>query len=159
MLIVSHFRRSIVSIGSLQLKPRVSSIVNTEPFLQAGLCPISWGRPALGHVVQKICKVTDNVRLGRAVRRRDVLRLERGHIRRGAARPSTGSEIGDPHPIDAVGDCDLGVPVAKVAAEQPQLVLPADMITDAPLRRDARRPGIPIDVGHLFRSKSAGRSD
>src|SRR5713226_8745685 len=38
-----------------------------------------------------------------------------------AARPSTRSEIGDPHPIAAVGDCDLGVAVAKIAVEDPAL--------------------------------------
>jgi hypothetical protein len=36
----------------------------------------------------------------------------------GAARPSTRSEIGNPYPIGAVGDCDFVVTVTKVAVEE-----------------------------------------
>jgi hypothetical protein len=39
------------------------------------------------------------------------------------------SEISDPHPIGAVGDCHLRVPVAKIALEQSGFILPAHTIT------------------------------
>jgi hypothetical protein len=56
---------------------------------------------------------------------------------------STRSEISDPHQISAIGDCNLRVPVAKVAVEQPGLILPANMISHAPLRGDAGRQWFP----------------
>ena len=93
------------------------------------------GKRAPRKVIQQVRKAIDNP-LGRAIRPRDLLRLDRGL--RDLARPITRSQIGYPHPINAVADCDVGVRVAKVAAEQARLVLPADTIADAPLRRDAR---------------------
>src|SRR5229473_5290810 len=52
----------------------------------------------------------------------------------GPSRPSPRSEITDPHPIGAGGDCDLGVPIAKIAVEQSGLILPADTLTCSPMR-------------------------
>jgi hypothetical protein len=50
-----------------------------------------------------------------------------------------------PEDVDIFNPCDGYAPMAQFFLEA------------CGFRRS--RPGIPIDVGHLFRSKSAGRSD
>src|SRR5437763_351558 len=54
---------------------------------------------------------------------------------------STRPEIRDPDPVGPVRNRHFGVPVAKIAMEDPRFVLPPDTVADPPLRRDPRGYG------------------
>ena len=79
---------------------------------------------------------------------RELLARVRAVLRR-AAMPAPGSPAGARRIFEFAG--------WRLDVSRRELRSPANALVDCGFRRS--RPGIPIDVGHLFRSKSAGRSD